>query len=339
MNLLKSVARNLIFPIATGLGVEKLASAFSNNQCQVLVYHGVVKNKNLALSANHCSVKEFEKEISYLSKNFSIVSLTDIFKLHRKKIRPSKKTIAITFDDGYENNYTNAFPVLKKYNVPATIFVVASCVTNPEHILWYDYVDINKEYIDFSLFPAIQTDLSEDELSRVKKIQNFSNLRSFLKSVNTASKLKVLKEIIPSGQAASTISRTNSEFRKMLSVAQMKEMTDSGLIEIGSHSLTHPNLDMLTETELVFELNESKKLLEQATGKEIVSIAFPDGAYNEEVKRLSYKAGYRQLLSVESRLKSDQEDENILERFCISNTTTPESNMIQVQLGFNRWGF
>jgi len=326
-------------PAVTGLRLEKLLSAFSKNQYQVLMYHGVVKNKNLNLSANHCSISEFEEEIKYLKSNFEIISLHEIFERHRNGFSPKRKTIAITFDDGYENNYTNAFEILKKYKAPATIFVVASCVTNPEYLLWYDYVDLIKNEIDFSDFSSLKIDLPSDKLKELHNINELSRFKLFLKSINTDFKNLVLEKIISREKAGDIISKTDIEFRKMLSGKQMKEMTDSGLIEIGSHSLTHPNLDTLPDEQLRIELVESKKLLESVTGKEIESIAFPDGAYNETVKSLSLQSGYKNLLAVDYRLPSDVNDSRILQRFCISNSTTAESNIIQIHSGFNNWGF
>jgi len=339
MSLAKSFARKVVFPVINRLGIEKLLSASSGNSYQILMYHGVVKTKNIQLSANHCSLAEFEKEILYLKKNFDIVPLTEIFKRAREKIRPARKTIAITFDDGYENNYTNAYKILKSYNVPATIFVVASCILNPDHLLWYDYLDILKQKINFSIFPTIDVALTEHKLKELREISDLSAFRLFLKSINTSSKYKVLEKLFDKNISDKIISGTDLEFRKMLSASQMEEMTSSGLIEIGSHSLTHPNLDTLSNDEIMIELQESKKLLEGAIKKEVVSIAFPDGAYNETVKELAIKAGYRNLLSVEYRLPSDIGDPHILPRFCISNTTTPDSNFLQIHLGFKKWGF
>lgn len=339
MSLVKGIARNLVFPTLVGLGFEKLFSATSKNKYQILMYHGVVKKKNSSLSGNHCSLDEFESEIIYLKKNFDIIPLTQLFEQSRSGVVPKRKTISITFDDGYQNNYTNAYKVLKQYNLPATIFVVASCITDPDHLLWYDFVDIIKNEIDFSIFPSLEVELPDGKLNDLQRISHLSKFRLFLKSINTASKYAVLGSIIPKVNAESLISKCDPEFKKMLTISELKEMTDSGLIEIGSHSLTHPNLDTLSDEELIYELSESKKLLEKATGKEITSIAFPDGAYNQNVKSRCLSLGYKNLLSVIPRLANDAEDSSIRPRYCISNTTTPESNILQIHAGFKKWGF
>jgi peptidoglycan/xylan/chitin deacetylase (PgdA/CDA1 family) len=131
----------------------------------------------------------------------------------------------------------------------------------------------------------------------------------------------------------------DTEFWKMLNTKQMQEMSNSGLIEIASHSVTHPNLDTLSQPDLENELKVSKMLIEESISKEVTSIAFPDGAYNEEVKKMCLKFGYKNLLAVDYRTASDKNDKNILPRFCISNTTTIESNMISLHRSFAKIGF
>jgi len=305
----------------------------------ILMYHGVVKSQNNDISVNHLSLRDFELQIAYFKKNFDIVSLDELFDKSHIKSNHRKKTLAITFDDGYENNYTNAFPVLKKYNIPATIFVVADCIQNPGAILWYDYLDILKEKINYSILPGSEVPLASKDFNKLRKISNLRELRVFLKTLNTRDKKIVLETLLPFEKYQSLLAKKDKEYLKLLSVSQMKEMLESGLIEIGSHSLSHPNLDILDQKEMIFELAESKRLLENGISRTINSIAFPDGAYNEQVKHLSIQEGYRHLLAVDLRLNDDRADRAILPRYCISNTTTPESNFIQVHMAFRTLGF
>ncbi|MDO8495004.1 MAG: polysaccharide deacetylase family protein, partial [bacterium] len=73
--------------------------------------------------------KEFEKHMAYLAKHhFNVISISDLVgKLQRKEKIPAK-TVVITIDDGYEDNYTHAFPILKKYKLPAGIFVATDLI-------------------------------------------------------------------------------------------------------------------------------------------------------------------------------------------------------------------
>ena len=78
-----------------------------------------------------------EKHISYLSQNFRCVSLSVLLDdLARGEIPP--RTVAVTFDDGYRNNLTEALPILRRYNVPATLFITYGFVANGR-MLWPEW--------------------------------------------------------------------------------------------------------------------------------------------------------------------------------------------------------
>lgn len=108
----------------------------------VLNYHSIGSNSKFSLNIN-----EFEKQIIFLKNNYEIISLDEIEKNKNYK----KINIIITFDDGYEDNFLYAFPILKKYSVPATIFLVSDFVFDrQEGAIWNGYPGLpflNKEQI------------------------------------------------------------------------------------------------------------------------------------------------------------------------------------------------
>jgi peptidoglycan/xylan/chitin deacetylase (PgdA/CDA1 family) len=101
----------------------QIFSIFQSNGVVILMYHSVGDNEEFF------TVKTalFEKQMEYLKKNYFNVIKLNTFS-QTSDFRKLKKTIIITFDDGYEDNYLNAFPILKKYNFPATVFVSTAFV-------------------------------------------------------------------------------------------------------------------------------------------------------------------------------------------------------------------
>jgi peptidoglycan/xylan/chitin deacetylase (PgdA/CDA1 family) len=88
------------------------------------MYHSIVNGKS---SSDCLSIKTFEEQMKYLKDNgYQTISLTDLYKYFMKQKPIPEKSVVLTFDDGYEDNYTAMFPVLKKYNFKATIFVITS---------------------------------------------------------------------------------------------------------------------------------------------------------------------------------------------------------------------
>jgi peptidoglycan/xylan/chitin deacetylase (PgdA/CDA1 family) len=102
----------------------------------VLMYHSVNPDarpqNRLAIS-----VEAFERQMHFLKNNhYHVLPLDSVAGLIREKRKIPHKTVAITFDDGYKDNYTYAFPVLKKYSLPATIFVIINEVGRADRLSW-----------------------------------------------------------------------------------------------------------------------------------------------------------------------------------------------------------
>ncbi|MBL0104474.1 MAG: polysaccharide deacetylase family protein [Bacteroidetes bacterium] len=335
MSIIKKLGRDFAFPFILKTGAEKIPRAFSSNNLLILNYHGVVEHYEPTLTKNHMSAEQFRKHLSYFKNNFDVISLAEAFG-GASSLQKGKKKVVITFDDGYENNYTSAFPALKAHNFPATIFVAAQLLDKPNSPLWYDTLDILNSKLKFQ---EIKNHLVAFNSSEFTRFESYSSFKTFFKQKDTEYKNKVIDSLLSRDLFQTIIFESNKEYWKLLSAEQLKELSSSGLIEIGSHTTSHPNLDTLTGDKLKVEIVGSKSKLENCCNRSIDSIAFPDGAYNEEVKKCCLDAGYKHLLAVDYRLPSDKTDKYILPRLSISNTTTFESIMIQINLAFGKFGF
>jgi len=99
----------------------------------VLMYHSVNPKAHPAMRSLIVSPESFERQMRFLkSRRYNVVTLEEVSRLMRDKKRAPAKTVAITFDDGFKDNYIYAYPVLKKLSFPATIFVIYNEVGRPE---------------------------------------------------------------------------------------------------------------------------------------------------------------------------------------------------------------
>lgn len=99
---------------------------FNQYNLKILAYHSVSSNRKDALAV---TPQNFEKQMDYLHKKaFNIISLDKCVEFFKQGRNLLKKTVCITFDDGYKDNYENAFPILKKYKFPATIFLITDLI-------------------------------------------------------------------------------------------------------------------------------------------------------------------------------------------------------------------
>ena len=108
----------------------------------ILTYHRV-RNDNID---SHISVstKNFESQMAYLKKNFNVISLDTLIDNIGTKTDILMDNVAITFDDGYKDNFLNAYPILKKYRLPATIFLVSKLVGKSDEMLNVDDIKLMK---------------------------------------------------------------------------------------------------------------------------------------------------------------------------------------------------
>jgi peptidoglycan/xylan/chitin deacetylase (PgdA/CDA1 family) len=329
--LFKGIARKVIFPVTVALQVERLFSFLSGRNKLILCYHGVVAEPQHDISLGPIAEHQFEKHLSYFKSNFDVVAQDVIFEMYRSDYVPKKKTIALTFDDGYENNYTRVYPLLKKFNFPATMYIISQCLQEENSITWYDYIDLMRRDIDIK-----KIDVGVLNLPCPADIDD---LRRLIKSLNISKRQLLFAEIAKQVKIENYATQKNREHWKLMDARQIKELSDSGLVEIGSHTHNHPNLGELKINDVIEEVTSCKLQLENVIQKEVRSIAFPDGSYNEEVKKACKDAGYKNLLAVEYRCKSDNADKSILPRAGVSSTTTFEANMVHINMAFRSSGF
>lgn len=292
-----------VLNVLVPLGILIRIRAFFLHEIIVLAYHRVCDvNKHdyiFDMELVSASVDEFEKQVAYVKKYYNPVSMEQFIDYIEKGIPLPKRALLITFDDGFDDNYYNAFPVLKKYNVPATIFVSTGYVSTDKTI-WFDYL------------AALIYSIDDTELAIPETGKNYSL------NINKKSRTRVMEEIcedlklLPNNTRESVLKRLNSKYAdvvnaidtrpsRMLSWQQIKEMSNS-IISIGSHTVSHPVLTKLNSKELEYELSESKRILEEKLGCPVNSISYPNGnsdSFNDDVisklKEIGYKVAFTYL--------------------------------------------
>jgi len=113
-----------------------------NYQIPILMYHSVGKDCSICVSE-----ERFSQQMEFLfKKKYKIISLDELVRFIKENKRP-KKIVVITFDDGYENNYTNAYPILKKYNFKATVFMIINKIGERDYLTKEQLKELEKNKI------------------------------------------------------------------------------------------------------------------------------------------------------------------------------------------------
>lgn len=334
MKISKAIARNILFPGLFALKADKIILAKAVKKGLIVNFHGVTSISGNRFNNRHLDVNDFERLIIYFKKNFEIVPLKELFEIHSKNQKPAKKTIAITFDDGYINNFTQALPILKKYNVPATFYLISKGLQDESYYVWPDIIDL------------IQKNVKQDIIlnSHVFKFPDFfcvelqKSLVDFLKSAGSK-RDSYVNELVLSFSYYKEIAKQFPELIELIRNSDFHNYSQEPLIEYGSHTHAHYNLEYLNDEECRFELRESKRIIEEFTGKKVISLAFPDGSYSKRTIEIALAEGYENFVAVEYKFNENNQHNELLSRFTISNSTTPESNMLRLAMQFDKYAF
>jgi len=242
----------------------------------------------------------FEKQVLFLRKHFNIVDLNDIDKLAFSK-SSKKDTVVLTFDDGYQDNYAYAFPVLKKYRVPATIFLATNFV-NTHRLLWYDklaWILYNSGWIP-DMAKLSKHDFAPEIMEKIEhffmsscciRSEILRSIAKKLKPVPIKAREKILNML---AKACKIQKWPNTTERAMLSWEEVREMSVNG-VSFGSHTASHPILSSISISEAKREILKSKKMIEDQIQKPVASFAYPYGGkedFTDEVKKILIDAEF-----------------------------------------------
>lgn len=286
--------REILCKVISLLGLDKLG-AFANQfnpSLKILAYHRILDvdlkkypYDTELISANSA---QFERQVAYLTKHFNVKTLRNAV------LNPvsdnGKENIVITFDDGFDDLYFKAFPILKKYNVSATMFISSGYI-DTEDYLWTDKLAFHlKSNLDkrLTLIPYFKDVPIGDETGSCTQL--LGRILRILKQVPNSER-EILYHRVCDQLPIDSRSDTKN---KMLTWEMVKEMSDYG-IEFGSHTVTHPILTRLEGDQLKHELEESKRTIEAHTHVECCSIAYPVGgieSFDTRVKKMSELIGY-----------------------------------------------
>ncbi len=224
---------------------------------------------------------------------------------------------------------------MEKYNIPATFFILSAGLEDENFMTWSDIIDI-----------AVYANKLESFIFHDKKFikQNHAffeeatkeDFFNYIKNMGHDREY-ALKEF-KSNYLNDKIVRLNNDYWKLLNKKDLRICAEHPLIEIGSHTHKHYNLGKISIELAKDELLTSKHIIEKVIQKDVISIAFPDGDYNDEVKNECEKIGYKNLCAVNYLFSDDRNDKRILNRFSISNSTTHESNVLRLSIQINDVG-
>jgi peptidoglycan/xylan/chitin deacetylase (PgdA/CDA1 family) len=261
-------------------GAVSMARAVQRSRAVVLCYHGVLNGSADYdyLNHNFIDAESFDAQMRYVCRYYRPIALSELVAAYREGRKPPERSVAVTFDDGFANNHSVAFPILRRHSVPFTVFVTTGLLDTPGAMLWTERAKralfLHPERsvswalagtaltLDLSS-PSSRADASKAVLNRLKRLAP-ADRNQALEDLERVCGLRPVQE-------------EERERYEFLTWAQAREMASAG-VEIGSHTVNHPILTTLDAATLRDELVESKRRVETALGRACVSFAYPNGS-------------------------------------------------------------
>jgi peptidoglycan/xylan/chitin deacetylase (PgdA/CDA1 family) len=260
----------------------------------------------------------FAAQMRYVKKHYRVVSLGQLCDELRdgRRVPP---TLAITFDDGYRDLYTHAFPVLQKYQIPATIYLIGRCMESGE-VPWYDRI--------FLALKAAPGESLKVELEGPREFRITSpsargsaawEMVSYLRSVQDTRRQEWCAAFerqipLPAGELEG----------RMLDWNQVGTMHRAG-ISFGAHTMSHPVVSQLDPRALEEELVVSKQVLERGLGVRVEDFAYPFGKPEDgsvAAEEILRRAAYRSAVTTTQGFNTTGSDRLRLRRLQIAEDTS-----------------
>lgn len=254
----------------------------------ILKYHRVCPVHD-AFAIDAVTTDEFEQHLKAVLSLFRVISLDQLVEeLDSNAL--SEDTVCITFDDGYRDNFEHAFPMLKKYGVPATIFLATDMIESGK-MLWHDMVLVAAENAQVARFCFEDAGIEEADFTILEvRCKTAFTLLSWLKTFSPDKRDEKIKQIIYRCQTD-----VNCFKNPMLRWGEIKEMQEAGVC-FGAHTKRHPILSMLTDEEMEDEILGSKLAIENVLNSPVLTFSYPNGRsadFDERCRRLLIKHGFR----------------------------------------------
>lgn len=284
----------------------------------ILGYHRIV---DLASDPHAICVTpaRFAEHLEILRKRYRPIRLRDLVQALRCG-RVPRRAVVITFDDGYADNFYEAKPLLERYEIPATIFVTTGYLGKTREF-WWD--ELERIFLQPGTLPdrlcvtvsgrSYQWDLKEaahysEEAFRVYAWWSWRDKRFPTGRHRLFRDMFQLLQPLPEEERGRAIANVASwagidsvvrATHRPLTADEVVRLADGQLVEMGSHTVTHPLLSELSTASQREEIQTSKGFLEELIGCSITSFAYPFGAsHGSETAALVREAGFESACSI-----------------------------------------
>lgn len=284
-------ARTLFAVILYYTGLAWLVSRGTKKRGGYIVMYHSIAGEDVYWD-NRVRTDSFRRQVEWLKKNREVVQVQDFVDRINRRLPIPDSWVAVTFDDGYHDNLSNALPVLESMNAPASFYVTWNVLMGQQEF-FYDRI---QTAVMASRRSPLRIELDGRTFScadgsvgnRMTLIQELVLQIRRKSEADRAADVKVIEAMCLDGD--------RPVLKAYLREEDLHELASSSLVKFGSHTLSHPDLASCDAQALEREVGASRRQLSGLLGQSVEGIAYPYGQasnYSENVSQRCRESGYR----------------------------------------------
>ncbi len=326
MSIAFKVANKLKQKIISFFDIANIVHMDKLNTVSILTYHCVTSEALRVNDFCFVTASDFEEQISYLNNVFDIIPMSDMY-IEKKCDKPRA---IITFDDGFYNNYEVAFPILKKYKSPFSIYLSTNLVKSNDTV-WFCKVNYALSFtqVDNVEWNGKGFNLTTPTGREEASIYIQRDLKIFK---NNEIEAKICK-LYMSLNLEMPANFSNYKNYRMLDQQAIDEMRSSGLVEYGAHTHNHTILSRLSYSESYEEISKSIYIVTELTGQKCKMFAYPNGGKSDfsiDHINIIKELGIVSAVTMESGLARSNDNPFKIKRLFVSSNTSLKTFKLQV---------
>ncbi len=284
----KSLVRSGLAGACRALGIVVRAENRARRRLVVLCYHRILplQEKSTYLNPDLAVTPEgFKAQCEVLAAHYDVRPLCEAADMLRSGPSGKRPLAAITFDDGYRDNFEHAVPVLDGLGLKATFFVVSGLIGSTESP-WYDR-------LGRAVARLIRSGRLDEGLARAGRLLDGATERSSGGVVQAAKRLapEARKSLVAQMESLAGVDDAEREVDLIMGWQELTQLARAGH-EIGSHTVSHEILPALDDQVVEREIRESKESLERKLGVTVRSFCYPNGDFDQRCLRVLEASGY-----------------------------------------------
>lgn len=233
----------------------------------------------------------FEVQMKYLSANYQPISVFDVLEAVERndQIILPPRAVLVTFDDAYQDFEQHAWPVLKRYQIPVTLFVPTAFPDQPEHCFWWD-----------RLFHALHTTVKTEIRTPIGNLTIGTDLRRSQANLRLKNFIKSLPNDAAIGFVEDLENQLNvsTQVNCVLGWEALRKLANEG-VTLAPHTQTHPIMNHIPTSVMQNEAEGSFYDLQREIGETPPVFAYPSGFHTPEVVRAVQAAGFKLAFTTE----------------------------------------